>query len=164
VRVAVAGALVLAGCLSWPEHLLVEGDGGGSSQELGLCPAACTNLCAGGTCRLQCGSSPAPCVCPPNIACEVDCSGAGSCGGGVDCTGATRCTISCGRDACQGRISCGAGPCTVDCSGERSCGGVVDCSRACSCSVRRSPMSPLEVTCPPFCTRGCSPQDDCDQC
>ena len=107
-------------------------DTGPVIADLGLCPAVCTNSCAGGICSLDCSKG---CKCPNGYACQIDCKG-DTCAGKIDCTEGISCNINCEKNACPDAIDCGPAACSINCS-QGSCGGPILCGSG-GCKVNCS--------------------------
>ena len=148
-----------------------------NSSDASLCELGCTNgRCdAAGVCVIDCSAS-SSCVssdvlCPPNIPCRVVC-GDYACAHHIICGYATSCEVQCtGASSCGDEIRCSSGPCDVTCSGTSSCRRRIKCSLSCSCdaSCTGSGSCPEISECPMTTKcqlgRGCSSLiAGCDTC
>jgi hypothetical protein len=147
-------------------------------DEAGLCVQGCANgTCdAHGVCVIDCTAMGAcdmnDVICPPNLPCRVVC-GDHACMHHVQCGLSTSCEVQCsGASSCGDTIMCNAGPCTVACSGASSCHKHTKCSMSCACDVTcpgTGACADPASECPlgPTCTlgKGCSSQlPGCDTC
>lgn len=115
-----------------------------------ICDVACSvpNQCNSG---ISCGGA---------TSCMIACTARQTCKNVTCSRGACNLTCS-GSGSCGNEITCGTGACNVDCSGNAACAGTVSCGAACACDVScRLNAACVDVTCKPGCT-GSTPLTSC---
>jgi len=136
----------------------------GFCDELNICHISCNTSDVSAPCNA------APVVCPPGVACKVECMATDSCLMGVDCSAASNCRVECtGGGSCDGPIACSDGPCTVECTNTNTCTGGIDCEDSCSCltDCMGGGSCVPDPVCPPGCSQGgnCrNTQQECSTC
>ena len=92
---------------------------------------------AGWNCNVAC-SVPNQCnsgiSCGNATSCTIACSARQTCRN-LNC-GRGACNVTCsGGGSCDNSVTCGTGACNINCAGNGACGGAVSCGEACACDV-----------------------------
>lgn len=141
---------------------------------LGLCAEECPEaggVCTdAGTCYFDCSKNSScdrPITCPPNIPCNVQCTGGTSCTD-IDCQGSSECNINCqgSNTPCYGLIKCGGSKCTLKCNGSNACINDISCT-AQICDIQCNGTNgscPADIACSgKKCTVECNGSGSCAQ-